>query len=82
MAAYVIPYTLYINVSYLQCEKDIFVDYLEQCAEEPNMAISFKDLFVLQISRDKCAFRGKIEFLETIDEPWKVNITVIQTVVY
>jgi hypothetical protein len=37
------------------------------------MAVSFKDLFVLQINKDQCAFSGKIEFLEPVGEPWKVN---------
>lgn len=57
-----------------QCNKDITVDYMQQCPDEPNMAVAFKDFVVEQISKNKCAFTGKIEFLKTVDEPWKVNI--------
>jgi hypothetical protein len=83
MATYVISYTvyIYINNSNFQCKKDIIVDYMEQCPEEPNMAVSFKDIYVLQINEDQSAFSGKIEFLEPIGEPWKVNIIVVRTVV-
>lgn len=77
MKAYVIPYT---NVSYFQCKKDITVDYMEQCPEETNMAVSFTDLSIQQINKDQCAFNGKIEFLKPVGEPWKVNIILIKTV--
>jgi hypothetical protein len=37
------------------------------------MAVSFKEIFVLQINKNQYAFSGKIEFLEPVGEPWKVN---------
>lgn len=55
---------------------------MQQCPEEPNMAVSFKDLVILQINENQCAFTGQIEFLKPIDEPWKVNIFHRQPVVY
>jgi hypothetical protein len=47
---------------------------MQQCPDEPNMAVVFKDFVVVQINKNQCAFSGKIEFLKTIEEPWKVNI--------
>ncbi|GFG30103.1 hypothetical protein Cfor_06153, partial [Coptotermes formosanus] len=55
------------------CKKVIAVDYMQQCPEEPNMAVSFKDLVILQINENQCAFTGQIEFLKPIDEPWKLH---------
>ncbi|XP_021919261.1 uncharacterized protein LOC110829633 [Zootermopsis nevadensis] len=57
----------------LGCEKDITVDYMEQCPEETNMAVSFTDLSIQQINKDQCAFNGKIEFLKPVGEPWKLT---------
>ena len=50
------------------------VDYMQQCPDEPNMSVSFKDIVVLQINKTHCAFSGKIEFLKPVGEHWKVNI--------
>jgi hypothetical protein len=55
---------------------------MQQCPEEPNMAINFKDVVVVQINKSHCAFNGKIEFLKTIHEPWKVNIFHSQSGLY
>jgi hypothetical protein len=57
-----------------QCKKDITVDYMQQCTNEPNMAVVLRDLVVVQINKDQSAFSGTIEFLKTVGEPWKVNI--------
>ena len=57
-----------------QCNKDITVDYMQQCQDEPNMAVSFEDIVVVQVNKNQYAFNGKIEFLKTIHEPWKVRI--------
>jgi hypothetical protein len=46
---------------------------MQQCPDEPNMAVSFEDLVVVQVNKLQCAFSGKIEFLKTVDEPWKVK---------
>jgi len=46
------------------------------------MAITFTDIVVVQINKSHCAFNGKIEFLKTIDEPWKVNIFHTQSGLY
>jgi hypothetical protein len=45
------------------------------------MAVSFKDLHILQINKDECAFSGNIQFLEPVGEPWKVNI-ILYTLLY
>lgn len=50
------------------------VDYMQQCPDEPNMAVSLKDIAVMQINKDQYAFTGRIEFLKPVGEPWKVNI--------
>ncbi|XP_023721388.1 uncharacterized protein LOC111872073 isoform X2 [Cryptotermes secundus] len=55
------------------CKKDISVDFIQQCPEEPNMAVSFNEIFVLQINKNQCAFSGKIKFLEPVGEPWKLK---------
>jgi len=47
---------------------------MQQCPDEPNMTVVFKDFVVVQVNKNQCAFNGKIEFLKIIDEPWKVNI--------
>ena len=57
-----------------QCNKDITVDYMHQCPDAPKMAVVFKDMVVVQINKNQCAFSGKIEFLKIVGEPWKVNI--------
>jgi hypothetical protein len=58
------------------------VDYMQQCPGERNMAIIFKDIVVVQINKSHCALNGKIEFLKTIDDPWKVNIFHSQSGLY
>jgi hypothetical protein len=57
-----------------QCNKDITVDYMQQCPDEPNMAFVLRDIVVVQINKYQSAFSGTIELLKTVGEPWKVNI--------
>jgi len=47
---------------------------MHQCPDAPKMAVVFKDMVVVQINKNQCAFSGKIEFLKIVGEPWKVNI--------
>ena len=57
-----------------QCNKDMTVDYMQQCPDQPNLAVAIEDMVVVQINETQCAFSGKIEFRKTVGEPWKVNI--------
>jgi hypothetical protein len=50
------------------------LDYMEQCPDEPDLAVNFKDMVVMQINKTQCVYSGKIEFRKTVGEPWKVNI--------
>jgi hypothetical protein len=47
---------------------------MEQCPDQPNLAVAIEDMVVVQINETQCAFSGKIEFRKTVGEPWKVNI--------
>lgn len=59
---------------FFQCNKDITVDYMQQCPDEPNTAVVFKDMVIVQTDKTHSALSGTIDFRKTIGEPWKVNI--------
>ena len=66
--------------NFFQCKKHLTADRMQQCKEEPNTPVMFRDMMVLQINATDFAFNGKIEFVEAVGAPWKVQY--VMNIVY